>query len=790
MDSDKIIDKTNEAIRKQAEVKDLIYEIKKELVILKRKNRLLEEENSELRRKLIYTKTAEPIKEVEQEIDVVVKDEVKEEPSVHKEVVVITKEEEQIKDVTQVISKPVIEEKPRKSVSTSSLYEFFLGKNIIAKIASVLIFLGFVSFGQIAYISWLNDVGRVILILSVGIIFFLGGYFFDKKENIVFNNAFYAIGLLITFLSITLAFNTYELIGYVTALYLSILFVGLSFAYFYKKRFDFLDTFLFIFYVSIVGYLFIYGEAYLENTFLFHLGLILSLLGFGYILFMYLIKFKAIKDVLSGIGILYFAVAFSIILIIFMVNGYNWFNVTLLIEMMIFMIYMMYLSNYKFLEKTDIYSTFVVISSIIILFSVAAGFSELLSFYNLLDKTIHIILFVIVLLTPMYVYLFLKDKTEPDEFSKLDIYAIVISVLVLIYSFTFSSFLKTESVTPFYLHNMVLGIVVLLVYLLYRFTDKVTYMNIFNVYFAFLVGSGLFRFLFKTFAVFQTSGYDNTISHIFNDPTEYLIYLFSLLIGISLLVTNKMMKKYNREEKYIETLVFYGFNLMISIPIVFLIVDNFYLGLERRYAILMLSIISVFVIMYRYMLNIKIFEIKYLREFKLGVQMLSLLLIIIVSFIYFDHDFRMGIDLFTFFFVLLLNGYLVLPLKELYDYAKEKYDLETVFIVVYMIGVVTQSVFIHRYINFTYDKVFLSSYFMIASALAILYGFRNNLLNVRRIGLGAIYFALIKFFTYDFFGAEFTLTVRMVTYFILGLLLMSIAFMYSYLEKKYGETIK
>ncbi|MCK5762235.1 MAG: hypothetical protein KAH16_04990, partial [Candidatus Izimaplasma sp.] len=152
-----------------------------------------------------------------------------------------------------------------------------------------------------------------------------------------------------------------------------------------------------------------------------------------------------------------------------------------------------------------------------------------------------------------------------------------------------------------------------------------------------------------------------------------------------------------------------------------------------------------------------------------------------------DHDFSKGIDLFTFFFVLLLNGYLVFPLKELYDFAKEKYDLETVFIVVYMKGVIIQSVFIHRYINFTYDKVFLSSYFMIASALAILYGFRHSLLKVRKLGLAAIYFALIKFFTYDFFSAEFTLTVRMFTYFILGLLLMGIAFMYAYLEKKYGE---
>jgi len=168
--------------------------------------------------------------------------------------------------------------------------------------------------------------------------------------------------------------------------------------------------------------------------------------------------------------------------------------------------------------------------------------------------------------------------------------------------------------------------------------------------------------------------------------------------------------------------------------------------------------------------------------------MFAALLITVLNFVYLDHDFTVGLDLFTFIVVGVINLYVIVLFKEIYDYYKETHDLEKTFIIIYLIGVFVQSMYIHRYINFTYDKVFLSSYFIIASALAILYGFRNKLFLVRKLGLGAIYFSLIKFFTYDFFGAEFTLTVRMVTYFILGLLLMAIAFMYSYLEKKYGET--
>lgn len=791
MKSRNIIDKTNDVIRKQAEMNELIFEIKEELVMIKRNNKMLREENTELRRKLIYGIKVEPTvanQQVEEsKTNLVIEKEVEMKT---REVEMKTKEVEELVEVVNISDIESEKAKQKKAETTSALYEFFLGKNIIAKIASVLIFLGFVSFGQIAYINWLSDVGRVILILFVGIIFFIGGYFFEKNENTVFNNTFYIIGLLVTFLSITLAFNTYELIGYVAALYLSILIVGLSFAYFYHKRFDFLDGFLYIFYVSIMGYLFIYGESFRLNSFLAYSGLTIAVLGFGYILFTYHIKYKDIKDNLSVIGILYSAIVFSVILMIFLFNGYNRLNPSLtviVIEMMILMVYMMYLYNYKYLEKNNIYSLFTVISSVFIVFSVATMFSALLDYYDIIEGSVHVLLFAIILVFPMYVYLFKKDNTDSQEISKLDGYAIGIGILVLIYSLTFQKFQNSTYATPFYIHNMVLGIVTLLAYFSYKYTKKIIFKNIFFIYFIFLVGNAIVRFSYYTAnSIYGISNGTNTIFTT-NDGTEYLIYIFSLIIGIALIVTSKLEKHFERTEDYIESLIFYGFNLLISIPIVFLIVDNFHLALERRYGILVFSIIALFVIGYRYLLNLKLFRIKYLKEFKLGVQMLAVLLIIITSFIYFDHDFSLGIDLFTFSFVLLLNGYLVFPLKELYDYAKEKYDLETVFIVVYMKGVIIQSVFIHRYINFTYDKVFLSSYFMIASALAILYGFRHNLLKVRKLGLAAIYFALIKFFTYDFFGAEFTLTVRMVTYFILGLLLMGIAFMYGYLEKKYGE---
>ena len=75
---------------------------------------------------------------------------------------------------------------------------------------------------------------------------------------------------------------------------------------------------------------------------------------------------------------------------------------------------------------------------------------------------------------------------------------------------------------------------------------------------------------------------------------------------------------------------------------------------------------------------------------------------------------------------------------------------------------------------------------MIIAAVGILFGFRSNWFNVRKIGLFAIYFSLAKFFIYDFWTNDFSMYVRFISYFILALVLFGIAALYSYLEKTYG----
>lgn len=789
MDPNKIIEKANLVIQKQYEMKDIIYELKNELLKLQKENGMLRKRLSRITHgapEVVVEETkVEPVKVVEKAVPV--------EPSkaprpgdasIFKDKHVTVSKAPVAKVAPKV---PVDKEPVVRSERVSVISEFFLGKNIIAKIASVLIFLGFVSFGQLTYI-WLSDIGRVILIVSVGILFFVAGYFFEKRKNTVFNNVFYATGLLVMFLSFNLAYNAFELINYTAVLYISFAFVGLSFGYFYKKRYDFLDTFLFIFYLVIFGYLLYFGRMGGMSGFFNITGLILSTIGLGFIMYTYLIVYEEINQKLQVIGIGYLALQFYILIVSIYYGLLSTSDSLIVWIIVVFTIFMMNLINIKFLEKEDFYKVIAALSTLLITYTAAAAIAVLLRHYGLVDDHIHILLFMIVLLIPMYTYLFLKDETAPEEFSSLDFYAILISLFVLIYTFTFTSFNSLYE-TPFFVHNMVLGGMTIVSYGLYRYTKKVTYKGILYVYFGILSLTALIRY----FTVTSLSDYSrflefNTRYIVTNDNTEYLIYLSSLIVGIALIAINKWYGKMKEEEVFEESLVLYGFSLYMILPITFLIVDIFHEDILARYGMIMMSIVTIIIVLYRYLLNLKIFEVKYLEEFKVGIQIKAALFILILNFVYLDHNFAVAIDLITFFIVLGLNLYVVVLFKEVYDYFKKIYGLEQTFITIYLIGVFIQSMFIHRYINFAYDKVFLSSYFIIASALAILYGFRNKLLLVRKLGLGAIYFSLIKFFTYDFFGAEFTLTVRMVTYFILGLLLMAIAFMYGYLEKRYGET--
>ena len=146
-----------------------------------------------------------------------------------------------------------------------------------------------------AYVDWLNDVGRVFLIMFTGFVFFGIAYFSEKKNILVFSNVFYSLSIFIVYYSLILAHFSFSLVNGHILSYLVLLLMASVFTYFRNKRYEFLDTLLFLFYfiagTSMIFYFDISGKvsSYFE--------IILFVTALGYISFVYLKNYYENNDV-------------------------------------------------------------------------------------------------------------------------------------------------------------------------------------------------------------------------------------------------------------------------------------------------------------------------------------------------------------------------------------------------------------------------------------------------------------------------------------------------------------
>ena len=184
MSVDKMVKKTIEVLDKQRELNQLIIEMKEEVKKIEQQNLALNSENQKLRERIEKSQLLPRLKE-----DPVTIEKVPKKPEIQ-----VAHETPKV-EIPIEVKKPVdpikpVQTKPQ-SDARNGLVEFFLGKNVIAKIAAILMVLAVLTFGQRAYIDWLNNVGRYVLILSIGFIFLGLGYLFEFKKIDVYSHIFY-----------------------------------------------------------------------------------------------------------------------------------------------------------------------------------------------------------------------------------------------------------------------------------------------------------------------------------------------------------------------------------------------------------------------------------------------------------------------------------------------------------------------------------------------------------------------------------------------------------------------
>ncbi|MCL2362695.1 MAG: DUF2339 domain-containing protein [Defluviitaleaceae bacterium] len=99
---------------------------------------------------------------------------------------------------------------------------------------------------------------------------------------------------------------------------------------------------------------------------------------------------------------------------------------------------------------------------------------------------------------------------------------------------------------------------------------------------------------------------------------------------------------------------------------------------------------------------------------------------------------------------------------------------------IYALVIVTQNVIIHYGVEFT--NIWLSVFYVLSALGWIIYGFAKGHMMLRRNGLGLALLAVAKVFILDLTGLS--LEQRIASFFVMGILLVGIGFMYQYFSKK------
>lgn len=770
MDSNKLIEKTKSVIKKQQEFNEIIEELKVEVKEVFMKNKQLTEENILLKQKVskfeglnLKEESLKPsnIDEVHvQKVEKLISEEKPVEEVIQKEEVAKSKVDEEVVKATY------------KSKKNNALFEFFLGKNVIAKIATVLIFLGILTFGQMAYVDWLNDVGRVFLIMFAGFVFFAIAYFSEKKDIQVFSNVFYGLSVFIIYYSLILARFSFSLINGHFLSYLILLMMSLVFIYFRNKRYEFLDSLLFLFYF-IAGTSMIFNIANNSNV-SSYFEILLFALALGYVSFVYIKQYYKFNDTILSIIQSVFTIALSAYLFNFIIVTFNNNEFTAimgfnLLSYSVLALFLVYLFNIgKTVHNFTRFNFFTVFYTIFMLISASYGivaFIRTITDFNVLS---YISLFFILVSSPLYSLLYLRRKDGEDNFSSQ--YLVFLAFVMLIFSFTVGPFNKNK-IAGFDVQNLILSLELLLFYVLAKFTKDKMHRMIWISFTGVLI--------FRNVIYYMGGG-----KFLF---TEGLLIFTNLILGILLVTIYELFKRYKQDNNQRDNTLVHSANVILILPF-FITFVNDLLSTELAF---LFTVVLLVLIGYRWLTEVKFFDIEEKHIIRLGLNIGIILFVLFLNLFYFDHNFKVISDVLKFWILFIINGYTVIAIKELYQGINMREEQKEIyFIGFYLLGVLLHSLFIFNYINIEFDKVILSSYFLIASAIGVLLGFRMNWSISRRLGLFAIYFSLAKFFIYDMNSQDFSSFVRMVTYFVLGSILLGISFLYAYLERVYGKELE
>jgi hypothetical protein len=289
-------------------------------------------------------------------------------------------------------------------------------------------------------------------------------------------------------------------------------------------------------------------------------------------------------------------------------------------------IFYVYIMNYTILPKAKRYYKFVVACFSIILIGVASFYIYLITGVNFDFHNENIIpLYYVFIITPMYIYFYIKRDNRLLKVNLL--YLGMIVVMLYIYG-TYGSFGNSNRIFEYYILNAIVGVYIVLFYLLSKITKDVSHKISSYFFVVVLVIRNLVYYI------------DNN-SFLFEDSKVILV---SLSVGLLMLVINLIFKHFRKEEDQIDNLVVQTLNLFLLIPVILMLSTE----LISQDNILRTSLVVLGIIGYRWLSGLKAFDMKYKKYFIIGLNIKILLIILGINLVYFDHVFSVPSDVMKF----------------------------------------------------------------------------------------------------------------------------------------------
>ena len=641
--------------------------------------------------------------------------------------------------------------------------ERFVGLNLLNKIGILLIIIGVITAAHFTYVR-LPDTLKGIMMFAFGVIMLSAGEFLNRKKPNIFSLGITAGGVGVLYAALAISYFGLLILGMYPALALCVLITAVTFILSTRYNSQTILTF-----ALVGGYLPIFSILEGDNLPILYgvmvYFVVLNLLAL-------LVAFKKKWTIATYVGLSLNTIGTAIIsMTMWSANiQAESFNkiITIAYIFFAFLVYSLIPIVGTYMEKQRFRKSDIVLLAINTLFSSVIMYMVFYEFnWNDALGGLSIVLAAIYL---MLGYL-IEKKLSGEKHTQALFYLVGLTFVVLIIPFQFD--------TVWWSLGWLAQGIALTAYGILK--DEKNFKR---------AGYVINALCLLTFLVYDVMYYlDGKIDGLFF-PWKYLAITLGSLIILGAYVYKKMMSSaWQRTYKYLTIINLWGFTLYLCYELYYLLQANLYSSAIRffdiTYLTMALAILSTFLIAYAAP-RIKKLSDMGTKAISIGLYMIGIILLFGLNSMSSPYyaEVPLTVTVLGTAALVLISLLSVFAMRDLIKQivmgrvlGVEWYPL---IISAYFVIILTQNL-ITQY-NLSFTSAWISIIYVVTALGWILFGFAKRYSFIRKAGLGLALLAVAKLFIIDL--ASLTEGYRIISYFVLGVTLVAISFVYQYFNKR------